>query len=102
MPRLVAIEADRVDQPLDLGHGQPRHRPGSARAAEQARRRGVRGRVLGARRQQRRDEDLKGILGLGLGDLLNRRQLHAGNGECERAHHALYAPRIEFLHRHDA
>ena len=64
VPRLVAIEADRIDQPLDLLHRQLRHRPRRARPLEQPRRRRVRRRVLGARRQQRGDQDLKRILGL--------------------------------------
>ena len=59
---LVPIEADRVDQLLDLLHRQPRHRPRRSRDAKQPRRRRVRHRVLRPRRQQRRDQHLKGIL----------------------------------------
>ena len=89
MPRLVAIEADRVDQLLDLLDRQPRHRPRRARPLEQPRRGGVRRRILRAGGQQRRDEDLKRILGLRLRDLLDRRQLHAGDLAANRAHDAL-------------
>ena len=72
---LVAVEADRVDQPLDFLDGELRHRARRPRHLEQPRRCGVRGRVLGARREQRRDEDLKGVFGLLVRDLLDRRQL---------------------------
>ncbi len=79
VPRLVAIEANRIDQPLDLGDREPGHRSRRASPLEQARRRGVRGRVLRARGQKRRDQYLEWILCLGLRDLLDRRQLHAGD-----------------------
>src|SRR5688500_11775289 len=47
----------------------------------------MRGRVLGARRQERGDEELKWILGLLGRDPLHRRHLEPVNGVAEGAHH---------------
>src|SRR5688572_165427 len=90
MARLVAIEADGIDQLLDLPHLEPRHRPRRAGPSEQPCGRRVRRRILRARGEQRRDEDLKRILGLRFRDLLDRRQIHAGDLAAKRAHDALY------------
>ena len=86
MSRLVAIEADWIDEPLDPLHRELRHRARGSRGGEQTRRRGERRLVLGACRQQRGDQDLKRILLLCLGDLLDGRQLEAVDGAGERAH----------------
>ena len=74
---LVAVEAHRVDQPLDLLDRQRGQRARRARPGEQAGRGRQGGGVLRARRQQRGDEHLERVVLLRLGDLLDRRQLHA-------------------------
>ena len=49
----------------------------------------MRRRVLRPRREQRGDEDLKRVFGLRFRDLLDRRQLHAGDGAGQGPHDAL-------------
>jgi hypothetical protein len=51
-------------------------------------------RVLCPGREQRGDEDLEGVLGLRLGDLLDGRKLHAIDGKRQRAHHRLDRRRL--------
>jgi len=51
VPRLVAVEADGINQPLDLLDGERRHRPRRARDTEQSRRRGGRHRIARLRRE---------------------------------------------------
>ena len=66
--RLVPIEANGIDQLFDLPHRKPGERSWRTRPLEQTRRCGMRRRILGARRQQRGNENLEGVLGLaGLG-----------------------------------
>jgi hypothetical protein len=73
MTRFVAIEADRIDQPFDVLRGEPGDQARRARNVEQPGRCRERRRILRAGRQQRRDENLKGILFLALRDLLDGR-----------------------------
>ena len=71
---LVAIEADGVDQLLDLARRSAW--PSSRRARDANRRaRPRRHRIARLRRQHRRDQDLERILLLLFGDLLDRRLL---------------------------
>jgi hypothetical protein len=87
MAGLVAIEAHRIDQLLDLLHGQRRHGLRRAGASEQPRRGRQRGRILGTGRQSRRDEHLEWVFLLALGDLLDGGQFQAGDRAGERFHH---------------
>ena len=82
----MAIEADRIDQLLDLRRStaSPSSR-GVRRRAEQPRRRRERRRVLRVRGQQRRDQHLERISWLFFGDLFDRRQLQAGRSPCASA-----------------
>src|SRR5258706_6567396 len=56
----------------------------------------MRRRVLGARGEQRGDQDLERLLSLLLGDLLDRGQLQAGDRPGERVHDALDGDRRWF------
>jgi len=71
--RLVTIEADRIDEPLDLRRSQFRHRARRARDAEEPRRRGGRHRVARLSRQHGRDEHLERIFLTLFGDFFDRR-----------------------------
>ena len=79
--RLVAVEADRIDQLLDLLDGQLRHRLRRAGLPEQPLGCRVCRGVLRSRGQQRRDGHLKRIFRARLGDLLDRRELEPGDGD---------------------
>ena len=86
MSRLVPIEADRIDELLDLGDAQFNQRLGRATAREQSCRRRGRDRILRLRRQHRRDQDLKGIGLLFVGDLLDCRVVHTRDGRSKPSH----------------
>jgi len=85
----VAIEADRVDQPLDLLRAEPGHRARRARHAEEARRRGCGHRIARLRRQHGRDEHLERVFLALLRDLLDGGQIEIVDRTCERAHHGV-------------
>ena len=82
--RLVSIEADGIDELLNLLHSQRRHRLRRAGLAEQALGRRVGRGVLRSRGQQRRDRHLKRILGARLRDFFDGGQLEAGDGDRQR------------------
>ncbi len=86
VPSLVAVEADRIDQPPDLGCGEPGHAGRRAGTPKEPRGRRSRRRVLRASREQRGDEHLKRIMGLILGNFFHRRQLEPVDGQGKPAH----------------
>jgi len=98
VPCLVAVEADGIDQPLDLPDGELRHRARRARHAEQPRRRGGGHRIARLRRQHRRDEDVERIFLALFGDFLDRGQLEIVDGARERPHDRQDASRRRFRH----
>ena len=89
MDRLLPIEADGIDQPLDRGDRQARHRCGRRCHGKQPRGRGQRRRILRARRQQGRDQHLERAVLLLLGDLLDRGEFHARDGGAQGTHHGV-------------
>jgi len=86
VPRLVAVEAHRIDQVLDLPGRQLRHRPRRARDAEQSRRCGRRHRIAGLRRQHGRDEDRERVFLALFRDFFDRRELEMVDGARKRTH----------------
>jgi len=73
--RLVAVEADGIDEALDPFRGELRHRFRRAGDAEQPGRRRGGDRIPRLRREHCRDEDFEGILLALFGDLFDGRQL---------------------------
>jgi len=82
----VPVEAGRVNQPFDLLHVQLQHRARRARHAEEPRGCGSGHRVLGLRRQHRRNQDLERILVLIPRDFLDCRRVEAVDRLGQPAH----------------
>jgi hypothetical protein len=86
VPGFVTVEADGIDEPLDLLHGQRPDRSGRPRHLEQPRGRGRRRSVLRPRGQQRADQHLKRIFLARFGNFLDRWKFEAVNLAREGAH----------------
>ena len=87
MNGLVAVEAHRINQLLDLLDRKLDHRPGRARYPEEAGGSCCGHGVRRLRRQHRRDEDLERILLLVLRDLFDGRLVQTVDRVREPAHH---------------
>jgi len=98
VPRLVPIEADRINQPLNLLDRQPRHRSRRARDAKQPRRGRSRDGIARLRRQHGRDEHVERIFPALFSDFFDRRQLEMVDRPRERTHDGEHGSRRGFRH----
>jgi len=96
--RFVPIEADRVNEALDLPGRQFRHRPRRPRDAEQPRRRGGRHRIARLGREHRRDQHVERIFLAFFRNFFDRRQIEVVDGARERAHDRVHGSGRRFRH----
>jgi len=89
VPRLVPVEADRINEPFDLLRRQLRHRPRVPRNAEQAGGGGGGHWISRLRREHRPDQDLERVFAAVLGDLLDGGQCEMVDGARQRFHDAV-------------
>jgi len=96
--RFVPIEADRVNEALDLPGRQLRQRLRRPRDAEQPRRCGGRHRIARLGRQHRRDQHFERIFLAFFRNFFDRGQIEVVDGARERAHDGVYRSSRRFRH----